>query len=138
MSPRGRHGCAAFHQYRKLVYPEKAHFVKRGIVANAVGVGEIVLAGPIGDMLLTDVLHVLELAGPLFSVKSTLDTGVAVHFDASHRFVIAQRSCSFHIKSTVRIVLSGLTSTMHAKGNGLNQKGNGLNQGKKKGREWKK
>ena len=67
------------------MYPEKVHFGKRGIVADAVGVGEIVLAGPIGDMLLTDVLHVMELAGPLFSVKSALDTGVAVHFDAPHR-----------------------------------------------------
>lgn len=85
MSPGGRHGCAAFHRYRKLMYPEKVHFGKRGIVADAVGVGDIVLAGPNGDMLLTDVLHVPDLAGPLFSVKSALDKGIAVHFDPPHR-----------------------------------------------------
>ena len=54
MSPGGRYGCAAFHRYRKLMYPEKVHFGKRGIVADAVRVGDIVLAGQNGDMLITE------------------------------------------------------------------------------------
>ena len=48
------------------MYHTMVHFSKRGVVAHAVGLGDIELAGLAGDILLTEVLHVPDLADPLF------------------------------------------------------------------------
>jgi len=50
-------------------------------MADAVGVGQVSIWGPAGEFVLEDVLHVPDLAGPLFSVKNAVDRGMSVHFD---------------------------------------------------------
>jgi hypothetical protein len=45
-----------------------------------VGIGELVLAGCLGPVALLEVLHVLDLESPLFSVEAALCRGLSVHF----------------------------------------------------------
>ena len=82
MSPgEGGGGTGGFDRYRVLHPPQQVRFGKRGSVANAVGVGDMTVWGPQGAVVLSNVLHVPELAGPLFSVSSALNDGASVHFD---------------------------------------------------------
>jgi hypothetical protein len=55
------------------------HFGKRGAVASALGMGSLVICGCLGPEVLEEVLHMPELACPLFSVRAALAKGMAVH-----------------------------------------------------------
>ena len=59
-------GRDVFTAYRQLQTPLQVHFGKRGSWSHAVGVGDVTVAGPDGPLVLRDVLHVPELAGPFF------------------------------------------------------------------------
>jgi hypothetical protein len=73
-------GTGIFKRYRKFEQPMPVQLAKRGVTATAVGVGELVLAGCLGPVVLSEVLHVPDLESPLFSVKVALHPGLSVHF----------------------------------------------------------
>jgi hypothetical protein len=75
-------GEDTFRNYRELPTPLPVRFGKRGSMAYAIGVGDVLVAGVAGPVWLPDVLHVPELVSPLFSVSCALNEGVSVHFDA--------------------------------------------------------
>ena len=94
MSPGG--GMATFRNYRRLGVGIPVRFGKRGSAAQAVGIGDVSLHGVAGEVLLTNVLHVPELVGNLFSVSAALQHGAAVHFNppaflgAAHNVLLLQ------------------------------------------------
>ena len=78
MSPGG--GGVTFTHYQTFDVQQPVRFGKKGSTAYAIGMGDIALFGTAGGVLLTDVLHVPDLAGNLFSVKCATRLGHAVHF----------------------------------------------------------
>jgi hypothetical protein len=79
MSPGGGAGAMSFTNYKPFQYPLMVHFGKQGAIAPALGMGSLVICGRLGPEVLDDVLHVPELASPLFSVHAALSKGMAVH-----------------------------------------------------------
>lgn len=74
--------AATFTNYRKLgLAALPVTFGKRGSIAYAVGVGDVIVAGLNGPTRLQHVLHVPDLAGNLFSVRAGVSQGISVHFD---------------------------------------------------------
>jgi hypothetical protein len=80
MHPGGMLGTRAFGSYRKFDRPLVVHFAKKGTTAHAVGVGEMMLSGCSGPVVLPEVLHVPALQDPLFSVRAALSRRMSVHF----------------------------------------------------------
>jgi hypothetical protein len=84
-----------FRSYRELHSPLPVQFGKRGSTSVAIGIGDMLIAGVAGPVLLPDVLHVPDLVSPLFSVSCALDDGVSVYFQApdycggDHRVVLS-------------------------------------------------
>jgi hypothetical protein len=72
--------AGAFRNYRRFEQPVQVHFGKRGTLAPALGVGEMVLRGCAGLVVLASGLHVPDLVDPLFSVTAALRRGMSVHF----------------------------------------------------------
>ena len=66
--------------YRSPVSAQKVDCDKRGIVADAIGKADIAIHGVAGELILSNVLHVPNLAGPLFSVQNALASTMSVHF----------------------------------------------------------
>ena len=80
MSPGGK-GSGAFHNYRELHPHRPVRFAGKDAWAPAVGIGDVSIWGPGGEVVLRGVLHVPKLAGPLFSVSTAVDEGYSVSFD---------------------------------------------------------
>jgi transposase InsO family protein len=80
MSPGGGAGAVSFTNSKPFQYPLMVHSGMRGAIAPALGMGSLVICGRLGPEVLDDVLHVPELASPLFSVRAALAKGMAVHF----------------------------------------------------------
>ena len=72
---------ATFCSYRRLAVGIPVRFGKRGSAALAVGIGDVLIRGVAGELMMTDVLHVPELVGNLFSVSAAVQRGASVHFD---------------------------------------------------------
>lgn len=84
MSP-GECAGVVFCNYRRLRSPQAVRFGKRGSTAHAVGIGDVLIQGHVGELTLEGVLHVPQLAGNLFSVSTAVGHAVAVHFDPAQR-----------------------------------------------------
>ena len=89
MSPGG--GGNLFTNYRSFKIQQPVRFGKRGSMAYAIGIGDIAVWGATGGTVLTGVLHVPDLAGNLYSVKSATGLGYSVLFtpesDGSRLFI---------------------------------------------------
>jgi hypothetical protein len=68
MSSGGTRGASAFCRYQVFDEPVMVQFGKRGAMAPAIGLGELVILGHAGPEVLDGVLHVPELVVSLFSV----------------------------------------------------------------------
>jgi hypothetical protein len=80
MSSGGTRGASAFRRYQLFDEPVLVQFGKRGAMAPAIGLRELVILGHAGPEVLDGVLHAPELVVSLFSVPAALDRGMAVHF----------------------------------------------------------
>ena len=65
---------------KPTIRPCRVRFGKRGSSAPVTGIGDHVFRGAAGTVVFTDVLHVPELDGNLFSVKAACEQGMSVQF----------------------------------------------------------
>jgi hypothetical protein len=76
----GKRGASAFRRYHAFDEPVIVQFGKRGAMAPAIGLRELVVLSHAGHEVLDGVLHVPDLVVSLFSVRAALARGMAVHF----------------------------------------------------------